>query len=397
MNVRDVIDNSPTDLADPAPHPAIGRRALLQGAAMVAGLSLAGSSLAWAKGADYSKRAIRIVESAGAIDMLAPLTINDVEQERWCNSADGMTQSELATFRDCGIKVFHYSVGLGGPDAYTDALIYFATINAFIARYSDQFVRVGRVRDLEMLRNSTKTGVIPGLQNSEHFRTPADVALFYKLGQRVSLLTYNTQNNLGCGCTERHDCGITDFGAAIIEKMNAVGMLVDVSHCGDMTTMEAFEISKKPVAITHSNCRALVNHPRLKTDDAIRKMAATGGVMGITGVRMFVKGEEPTTIEHIVDHVDHVAKLVGVEHVGIGTDSDLSGYDALPADQLKALKSYYKQSYAFRDRLDIEGFDHPRKIFDMTEALLRRGYGDENIVGILGGNFRRMLAMVWEN
>jgi membrane dipeptidase len=374
----------------------IGRRALLQGAALATGIAVAHPGLAWAKAAGYSDRAIRIVESAGGIDMLAPVTINDTIDERWSNSADGMTPAELAMFRDCGIKVFHHSVGLGGPNAYTDALIYFAALNAFIARYSDQFVRVGRARDLEMLRTSTKTGIIPGLQDSEHFRTPADVELFYKLGQRVSLLTYNTQNNLGCGCTERRDCGVTDFGASIIEKMNAIGMLVDVSHCGDMTTLDAFEISKKPVAITHSNCRALVNHPRLKTDEAIRKMAATGGVMGITGVRMFVRGEEPTTLEHIVDHIDHVAKLVGVEHVGIGTDSDLAGYDALPPDQLKALKAYYKQSYAFRERLDIEGFDHPKKFFDLTEALLRRGYGEDNIVGILGGNFRRMLGMVWE-
>lgn len=383
--------------SDPDPMITVGRRRLLQGAAAVAGLSLTGGDLAWARATGYSKRAIGIVESAGAIDMLAPLTINDAEQERWSNSADGMTAAEFERFRTCGIKVFHQSVGLGGPDAYTDGLIYFAAVNAMIARYSDQFMRVTRVRDLEMLRKSSKTGVIPGLQNSEHFRTPDDVALFYKLGQRVSLLTYNSQNRLGCGCTERHDCGITDFGAAIIAKMNEVGMLVDVSHCGDMTTLEAFEISRKPVAITHSNCRALVNHPRLKTDEAIRKMAAGGGVMGITGVRMFVRAEEPTTIDHIVDHIDHVARLVGVEHVGIGSDSDLSGYDVLPADQLKKLRSYYKASYAFREKIDTDGYDHPTKVFDLTEALLRRGFGDADIVGILGGNFRRMLAQVWEN
>ena len=100
-------------------------------------------------------------------------------------------------------------------------------------------------------------------------------------------------------------------------------MLVDVSHCGDRTTLDAIELSPKPIAITHSNCRALNNHPRLKTDEAIRKLAAKGGVMGITGVRMFVRDQEPTTIEHIVDHIDHVVKLVGIEHVGIGSDSDL--------------------------------------------------------------------------
>ena len=371
-----------------------GRRRLLSGAAAGIATALI-TPWAWAAQAGYSKRAISIIENAGAIDMLGLVTINNEEWDRW-NSANGMTEADRQQFKDCGIKVFHHSFGLGGPNSHTDALIYFAALNAFIARYSDTFTRVSRCRDLEALVRSPKVGVIPGLQNSEHFRTPEDVKLFYSLGQRVSMLTYNAQNNLGCGATERRDCGVSDFGAAIIQKMNEVGMLVDVSHCGDMTTLDAFELSKKPVAITHSNCRALVNHPRCKTDEAIRKMAASGGVMGITGVRMFVRSEEPTTIEHLVDHVDHVAKLVGVEYVGVGSDCDLNGYDKLPKAQDQALRASYKASYAFREKLDIEAFGHPRKIFDLTEALLRRGYGEADIVGILGGNFRRMFKNVWE-
>jgi membrane dipeptidase len=370
------------------------RRRLLSGAAA----GIAGALVApwvWAAQAGYSKRAISIVERSGAIDMLGLVTINEEEWERW-NSAEGMTDTAQQQFKECGIKVFHHSFGLGGPNSHTDALVYFAGLNAFIARYSDTFTRVSRWRDLEALVRSPKVGVIPGLQNSEHFRTPDDVKLFYSLGQRVSMLTYNAQNNLGCGSTERRDCGVSDFGAAIIQKMNETSMLVDVSHCGDMTTLDAFELSKKPVAITHSNCRALVNHPRCKTDEAIRKMAASGGVMGITGVRMFVRSAEPTTIEHIVDHVDHVAKLVGVEYVGVGSDCDLSGYDKLPEAQGKALRAAYKASYAFREKLDIEEFGHPRKIFDLTEALLRRGYGEADVVGVLGGNFRRMFKNVWE-
>lgn len=371
-----------------------GRRQLLSGVAAGVAAAMA-APWAWAMQAGYSKRAISLVESSGAIDMLGLVTINDEEWVRWA-SAEGMTAADRERFQGCGIKVFHHSFGLGGPNAYNDALIYFAGLNAFVARYSDLFMRVSRYRDLEALVHSPKIGVIPGLQNSEHFRTPDDVKLFYSLGQRVSMVTYNSQNNLGCGSTERRDCGISDFGAAIIQQMNDVGMLVDVSHCGDMTTLDAFELSKKPVAITHSNCRALVNHPRCKTDEAIRKMAASGGVMGITGVRMFVRSEEPTTIEHIVDHIDHVAKLVGVEYVGVGSDCDLNGYDKLPKAQDQALRASYKASYAFREKIDIEEFGHPRKIFNLTEALLRRGYGDADIVGILGGNFRRLFKNVWE-
>ena len=219
---------------------------------------------------------------------------------------------------------------------------------------------------------------------------------FYGLGQRVSQLTYNSRNRIGNGSTERVDGGISDFGVGIVERMNEVGMAVDVSHCGDQTTLDAFEISTKPVLITHSNVRSLVaGHPRCKTDEAIKKMAATGGVMGITGVRMFVRSEEPTTIEHMLDHFDHVARLIGVEHLGVGSDIDLHGYDAMPEEQNRQLRAGYKGSYGFRDKIDIEGVDHPKRMFDLTEGLMRRGYSDEDIQGILGANFRRVLGEIW--
>jgi membrane dipeptidase len=178
--------------------------------------------------------------------------------------------------------------------------------------------------------------------------------------------------------------------------MNKVGMAVDVSHCGDRTTLDAFEISKQPVLITHSNCRALVpGHPRLKTDEAIRKVGQAGSVMGITGVRMFVKGDEPTTVEHALDHFDHVKRLIGSQHLGIGSDMDLYGYDAMPAELNKRLRSSYKGSYAFREKLDIEGLNHPQRMFDLAEGLIRRKYSDTEIEGILGGNFKRVLSQTW--
>ena len=119
--------------------------------------------------------------------------------------------------------------------------------------------------------------------------------------------------------------------------------------------------------------------------------------MGITGVRMFVKVDEPTTIEHLLDHYDHVARLIGVEQVGVGSDMDLEGYDDLPAEMNERIRSAYKNSYAFRDRIDIEGVDHPKRMFDLTEGLIRRGYSDDDIRGILGGNFRRVLTEIWGN
>lgn len=136
-------------------------------------------------------------------------------------------------------------------------------------------------------------------------------------------------------------------------------------------------------------------HPRCKTDEAIKAMAAKGGVMGITEVRMFVSGKEPTTIETMLDHFDYVTKLVGVEHLGVGSDIDLLGYDAMPPEELKQLRAGYKGSYGFRDKVDIDGYNFSKRPFDLADGLIRRKYSDADIEGILGNNFRRVLKEIW--
>ncbi len=374
------------------------RRRLLQGAAGIAALSAGFPMLNFASFrvfADsetaYSARAVGLVERALVIDMLGVLKIDFTPAAY----ADPLREADAAAFRSSGITGFHNSIGTGGPSAVEETLSFLAAWQGFAARNSDLFCVVDRAEDLDRAKAAGKCAVIMGVQNAEHFQKAEDVKTFHQLGQRCAQLTYNSQNLLGGGSTDRVDGGVSDFGAEIIGAMNDAGMLVDVSHCGDRTTLDAIEISKRPIAITHSNCRALNDHPRLKTDEAIAKLAAKGGVMGITGVRNFVRDREPTTVEHVVDHIDHVVKVAGIEHVGIGSDSDLNGYDDMPPDQRKELMAAYKSSYAFRDKLDTDGFDHPKKVFDLTEALIRRGYGDSDIESVLGGNFRRLLGTVW--
>ncbi len=344
---------------------------------------------------EYSGRAIELVGRSMVIDMLSPFAISPSRSSQLLLHPETFTPADLEQRRSSGIRVFHIAIGNGGPDVYDESVKFFGLWNGFIAYHGQSLMRVDRPASFEQLKSDGKIGVLLGLQNSEHFRGPDDVDFFYSLGQRVSQLTYNTRNYIGNGSTERRDDGISDFGIAIIGRMNKAGMAVDVSHCGDRTTLDSFEFSKKPVLITHANCRALVNHPRCKTDEAIRKMAATGGVMGITGVRMFVKADEPTTIEDVLNHFDHVVKLTSVEHVGVGSDSDLFGYDKMPAKENKELRAAYKGTYAFRERIDIDGLNHPKRMFDLTEGLIRRKYSDPDIELILGGNFKRVLTEIW--
>ena len=345
--------------------------------------------------ATYSARAIELMQQAIVIDMLGNLHNNDAIFRKWLIEPEGFTENDYLEFKRSGITVFHDATGIGGPDAYEKVYRRMALQNGLVANYSDYFMRIDSPADLDRIKSTGKIGLMLGNQDSEHFRRVEDVTQFYNLGQRVSQLTYNHRNKIGNGCLEKGDGGISEFGARIIKRMNEVGMAVDVSHCGRKTTLDSFEISTKPVLITHSNCAALnPGHPRNKTDEAIKKMAATGGVMGITAVADFVAAEEPVRFEQVFDHFDHVARLIGVEHIGVGSDIDLNGYDDLPKDALAEGIAQYAVSAHFT-KLDVDRLDHPRRMFDLTEGLIGRGYNDDDILGILGGNFKRVLSEIW--
>ena len=378
----------------------MNRRSFLKsaggGVAVGATMVNRGRHLLFAGRPEYSARAIELVERSTVIDMLAPLWISPGKTMKMLGNPDNFTAADYAPYKDSGINVFHIAIGTGGPDAYLETLKFLSGYDSFLARHDAWFARVETPSRLDGIKASGKVGILLGIQNAEHFRKVDDVDYFYGLGQRVSQLTYNARTLIGNGSTERRDDGLSDFGVGIVERMNKVGMAVDVSHCGDKTTLDAFEVSKKPVLITHSNCRTLnPNHPRCKTDEAIKAMAAKGGVMGITEVRMFISPTEPTGMDAMLDHYDHVAKLVGVEHLGVGSDIDLLGYDAMPPDEYKQLKAGYKSSYGFRDKIDIDGYKFAKRPFDLAEALIRRKYGDADIEAILGGNFRRVLKEIW--
>jgi membrane dipeptidase len=345
--------------------------------------------------AEYSARCVGLIRQSIVVDMLGLFSLGP-DNTKWMRNPDTFTAADAQRFRDAGITALHPAVGTGGPDVYQSTWQFLSMINAFVAS-RDEFVRIDSADDFARAKATGRIGVVLGVQNSEHFRTMADVDAFHALGQRVSQLTYNARNLFGNGSTERRDEGLSDRGVALVERMNTVGMAVDVSHCGDRTSLDAFEVSKRPVLITHSNARALnPGHPRCKPDEVIQACGRSGGVMGITGVRNFVKDKEPTTIEDLLNHFDYVARMIGVEKVGIGSDIDLYGYDAMPPEDYKRLKAAYKGTYAFRDKIDIEGVDHPRRMYDLTEGLIRRKYTDAQITGILGGNFVRVLGEIWK-
>lgn len=329
----------------------------------------------------YSVRAVELVNNSMVIDMLGLLTLDWPTLWRWQSEPALFGPADLQKLRASGVNVFHPAVDPNQGDAHAAALRWTAGWNHLLHGHPESLLRIDGAADLARTRAEGKIGILIGFQNADHFRTVADVGLFYGLGQRVSQLTYNDHNRLGAGCKETRDLGLTPYGAEIVLEMNRLGMAVDVSHCAEPTAIDAFAVSKKPVLITHSNCRALVPHPRCKSDAAIRAMAKRGGVMGITVVPAFVRAGQPATIDHVLDHFDHVARLVGVEHVGLGSDADVDTIDP--------------KTGKIRARYEVRGLEPLRRVFELTEKLVRRGYSDAQIELMLGGNFQRALTEIW--
>jgi membrane dipeptidase len=329
---------------------------------------------------EYSTLTIDLVRSSTVIDMLGLLTLDYRKLAEWQRQPQTFRAIDLQRLKDSGTTIFHPAVGFTAGDIYAESVGDLTRWNAFLAAHKSDFLRIDGLADIARVKASGKLGILLGLQNSSHFRSIDDVNCFYALGQRVSQLTY-LPNRIGGGSTDPHDGGLTDYGGAIVERMNRLGMAIDISHCADRTTLDAIAASRKPVLATHSNCRQIVpGSARCKTDQAIQRLAERGGVIGITMVRFFVSCGGTATIENVLDHIDHVVNVAGIEHVGIGTDVDLDGRD-------------HGQKLA--RRADLDSCDYPRKIFDVTEGLVRRGYTREHIELILGGNFKRALAEIW--
>jgi membrane dipeptidase len=238
-----------------------------------------------------------------------------------------------------------------------------------------------------------------GFQNATHLnRDVENVDFFYNLGIRQIQLTYNSLNALGAGCTERVDVGLSDFGVAVVRRMNELGMLVDLSHVGYRTTMDAIEMSDGPVIFSHTNCRALCDNPRCKTDEQIQRLAERGGVMGVTTVNFFVSKKTHSTLDDYIAHIEHVANLVGIDHVGIGTDSSIGGWRiSFPTE--KAFWDFHAQ-FHFKPEVDvrwppfIEAIDNPEKYSIVAERLDQKGFSSDDVQKVMGGNFMRVYRQI---
>jgi membrane dipeptidase len=217
------------------------------------------------------------------------------------------------------------------------------------------------------------------------------------LGLRMLMLTYNQQDHVGAGGTEIHDAGLSAFGRRVVEHCNANRIVVDTAHCGPQTTLDACRTSQAPVVASHTSSKAVFGHDRGKSDDVLKALASTGGVIGIVTVPFFIAEPRKADLHTWANHVEHVAELVGVEHVAIGTDWPMPG----PIWSLELVADFAAQNGFRGEEHQIDdtayttvGFDDYRDFVNLTRVLVARGWSDEDVTAVLGGNALRVLREV---
>ena len=293
---------------------------------------------------------------------------------------------ELKRYSDSGVDFVSLNIGMD-MDSFETVMQVLARFRSYIASNPEKYVLALTVNDILKAKETGKLAIAFDLEGSEPLLGNIHlVSFYYDLGVRQMLLAYNKDNRASGGCMEGN-IGLTNFGKDVIREMNRVGMVVDVSHMGYRATMEAFETSTSPAIFSHSNPKGLREHARNISDEQIRACAQTGGVVGINGIGDFLGG---TSSELVVQNIEYVMDLVGPEHVGLGLDYVVDKQELI--DYIEGHPDVFPPE-KFNDYLS---FVEPEQFPEFTELLHRKGYNEQVIRGILGGNFLRVAESVWK-
>ena len=369
------------------------RRQFVAGGTVVA-ISLAVHQEGWAADANPYRRAI-------VIDGLGGLGNSE--------AGDGpLADAYIQDATDSGITCVHMTilpVGTTPPDAaFAQAVLGIGNMEREIDRHPDALCRIRTVADIAAAKKAGRLGLIYGFQDAVAFETDLSrLDQLYRLGLRIVQPTYNRRNLLGDGCLEPANAGLSIAGFAAVEKMNELGILVDLSHCGRQTAADAIRHSKVPVAFTHTGSAALADHPRNRTDAELRAMAEKGGVAGIYFMPFLNAGKQATAAD-VIRHLEHMIDVAGEDHVSIGTDGGLSGEVLSQEFRDRHVEFVRKRreagisapgetedGYLFAADLNM-----PRRLETLADRLLARGHGSARIEKILGSNLVRVLQAAWK-
>ena len=263
--------------------------------------------------------------------------------------------------------------------------------------------RVETVAQIHETRASGQLALVPGLEAATMIENEVDrIDILYGFGIRQMGISYSEANQLGGGLREKNDGGLTWFGERAVSRMNALGMAIDISHCGDRTSLDVIEASRQPVFITHGGARAVWDSPRLKTDVVLLACAARGGVIGIEAAPHTTLSQRSLhqDINTVMDHFVHCVELMGIDHVGFGPDTmfgDHAGLHRVYATQLNVAEITKNRGASASNEIDyVRGLENPAECFtSIASWLVCHDYSDAEIVKVLGGNALRVLEEVW--
>ena len=329
----------------------------------------------------------------------------DVDSLGYASGMRTIDERALADARSAGLSAVNITLGhvAGSTDAFAATVRDITSWNAFIADHAGALRRVLTVADIAAASDAGQVGVIYGFQNTEMLGRELDrVRLFAKMGVRVIQLTYNGRNAVGDGATVPDDQGLSRFGAEVLERLQAESVLVDLSHSSEKTCLDALALAQRPVAITHSACRAVADHPRNKSDAELRLLADRGGVIGMYFMPYLRRAGQPMAAD-LIAHLEHAISVCGEDHVGLGTDGGPPCHD-----DMTAYRRQLEDEVALRRKMGIgapgETADvctflpdlcGPTQFQRLADLLGERGHGERRIEKILGGNFRRLMAEAW--
>jgi membrane dipeptidase len=299
-----------------------------------------------------------------------------------------------------GITAVNLTVSGGGFESTVRQM---AKWNAEIDKYPEVMRQVRTVAQMTDAKRYGVLGIVFGFQDTTPIEDDLSrLVVFYNLGVRIVQLTYNTRNLVGDGCLEPGNGGLSTFGLGAVERMNELGILVDLSHCCQRTTAEAIAASSQPVACTHTGCSAVAPHPRSKRDEELRMLAERGGVAGIYLMPFLTPGRVATT-DDLIAHVEHAIQVCGEDHVGIGSDLSIT-----PIDESDEYWRLHREFVAARKSRGIAAPNEDENILFMVpelnshrrmemiaEALSAHGHTDDRIEKIIGGNILRLVQEVW--
>jgi membrane dipeptidase len=296
---------------------------------------------------------------------------------------------QLARHKAAGFDAITVNIGFGEQDP-EEHLRMIAAMRHWLLARPDDYLLLLEADDIERARATGRLAVGFDIEGANAVGDQLSlIQLYYDLGVRWMLMAYNTANRVGGGCQDE-DGGLTPFGRAVVAEMERVGMQVCVSHTGHRTVRDIFDVATQPVIFSHSNCAALHPHPRNISDDLIRACAATGGLVGINGVGIFL-GLNDISSQTYARHVDHVVQLVGPAHVSIALDYVF--------DTRELEEHVEKMKATFPPGLGYElgaRFVPPEQLEEIVATLQGWGYSDADLTALLGGNLLRLAQQVWK-